>query len=104
LTVRVVLSGTAVTSPVGDRIIGRHDVITAQMGWTNHFVTGERKSDLAVRYLEPHHIRRLTDGGPDDPQYVIALCPNCHREVHSGVEGEKKNRDFQSVVADKEGN
>src|SRR5262249_39979141 len=30
-------------------------------------------------YLEPHHIRRLTDGGPDDPQFVIALCPNCHR-------------------------
>lgn len=54
-------------------------------------------------YLEPHHIRRLTDGGPDDPRYVIALCPNCHREVHSGVEGEKRNHEFQSAVASKEG-
>lgn len=33
-------------------------------------------------YLDPHHIRRLTDGGPDDPRYIIGLCPNCHREVH----------------------
>ena len=39
-------------------------------------------------YLEPHHIRRLSDGGPDDPSFVIALCPNCHRRVHAGADGE----------------
>jgi 5-methylcytosine-specific restriction protein A len=40
-----------------------------------------------VPYLEPHHIKRLTDGGPDHPRLVIALCPNCHRRVHSGADG-----------------
>lgn len=35
-------------------------------------------------YLEAHHIRRLTDGGPDEPQWVAALCPNCHRRAHYG--------------------
>lgn len=44
-----------------------------------------------VPYLEPHHIRRLTDGGPDDPRFVIALCPNCHRRVHSGADGAEYN-------------
>lgn len=44
-----------------------------------------------VPYLEPHHIRRLTDGGPDDPRFVIALCPNCHRRVHSGSDGADYN-------------
>ncbi|WP_248308276.1 HNH endonuclease signature motif containing protein [Devosia sp. 919] len=44
-----------------------------------------------VPYLEPHHIRRLGDGGPDDPRYVIALCPNCHRRVHSGADGAAYN-------------
>jgi 5-methylcytosine-specific restriction protein A len=34
-------------------------------------------------YLEPHHLRRLSDGGPDHPAYVIALCPSCHRRVHA---------------------
>ena len=42
-------------------------------------------------YLEPHHIRRLSDGGPDDPSFVIALCPNCHRRVHAGADGETYN-------------
>lgn len=44
-----------------------------------------------IPYLEPHHIRRLSDGGPDDPRFVIGLCPNCHRRVHSGADGEKYN-------------
>jgi DNA invertase Pin-like site-specific DNA recombinase/5-methylcytosine-specific restriction endonuclease McrA len=42
-------------------------------------------------YLEPHHIRRVSDGGPDDPAFVIALCPNCHRRVHAGKDGESFN-------------
>lgn len=42
-------------------------------------------------YLEPHHIRRLSDGGPDDPRWVIALCPNCHRRIHSGSDGQAYN-------------
>jgi 5-methylcytosine-specific restriction protein A len=33
-------------------------------------------------YLEPHHTRRLSDGGPDHPAAVIALCPTCHRRAH----------------------
>jgi 5-methylcytosine-specific restriction protein A len=42
-------------------------------------------------YLEPHHIRRVSDGGPDDPAFVIALCPNCHRFVHAGKDGPDYN-------------
>jgi 5-methylcytosine-specific restriction protein A len=42
-------------------------------------------------YLEPHHIRRLSDGGPDDPRHVIALCPTCHRRVHAGADGSTYN-------------
>lgn len=42
-------------------------------------------------YLEPHHIRRASDGGPDDPRFVIAVCPNCHRRVHAGADGSAFN-------------
>jgi 5-methylcytosine-specific restriction enzyme A len=42
-------------------------------------------------YLEPHHTRRLTDGGPDDFNHVIALCPTCHRRVHHGQSGSEYN-------------
>ncbi len=47
-----------------------------------------------VPYLEPHHIQRLTDGGPDHPKLVIALCPNCHRRVHYGADGVAFNNDL----------
>ncbi len=42
-------------------------------------------------YLESHHVRRVSDGGPDYPRWVIALCPNCHRRVHHGQDGEEYN-------------
>jgi 5-methylcytosine-specific restriction endonuclease McrA len=43
-------------------------------------------------YLEPHHVTRVSDGGPDHPAHVIALCPNCHRRVHHGADGKKFNK------------
>lgn len=42
-------------------------------------------------YLEPHHIRRRADGGPDHPRWVVALCPNCHRQVHYERDGDAFN-------------
>ncbi|OOG75568.1 HNH endonuclease [Sinorhizobium sp. A49] len=51
-----------------------------------------------IPYLEPHHIRRLSDGGPDDPRFVIALCPNCHRRVHSGADGKGYNARLLSTM------
>lgn len=35
-------------------------------------------------FLEVHHIWRLADGGPDTPENAVAICPNCHREMHYG--------------------
>jgi 5-methylcytosine-specific restriction protein A len=42
-------------------------------------------------YLEPHHTRRISDGGPDHPGAVIALCPTCHRRVHHATDGDAYN-------------
>ena len=33
-------------------------------------------------YLEEHHVVRLADGGEDSIDNAVALCPNCHREIH----------------------
>jgi len=35
-------------------------------------------------YLEVHHVNRLADGGEDTVNNAIAVCPNCHRELHFG--------------------
>lgn len=42
-------------------------------------------------YLEVHHIKSLSDGGEDTLKNVLALCPNCHREVHHGTIAGPKN-------------
>ncbi len=34
--------------------------------------------------LEVHHVIRLADGGSDTINNSVALCPNCHRELHFG--------------------
>lgn len=36
-------------------------------------------------YLELHYIRQLAEGGSDTVSNAVALCPNCHREIHYGA-------------------
>jgi hypothetical protein len=43
-------------------------------------------------YLEPHHVTRLADEGPDHPAKVIAVCPNCHRRAHLSIDAQTFNR------------
>ncbi len=42
-----------------------------------------RKKDNTP-YLEVHHIVRLASDGKDTVSNAIAVCPNCHRELHYG--------------------
>ena len=49
------------------------------------------KTPAGRPYLEPHHIRRVADMGPDHPEWMAALCPNCHRRVHHGDDGNHFN-------------
>ena len=49
-------------------------------------------------YLESHHIRRSCDGGPDDPRWVIGLCPNCHRRAHHSEDKSEFNQRLERIV------
>lgn len=53
-------------------------------------------------YLEVHHMHRISDDGPDDPENVAAICPNCHREIHYGSEGAQLNKKVIAVIGAKE--
>ena len=57
------------------------------------------KREDGTPYLEPHHTRRLSDGGPDHPRWVGAVCPNCHREMHHGADGDEKNSRLQQDLS-----
>lgn len=53
-------------------------------------------------YLECHHTTRLSDGGPDQPANVVAICPNCHRRAHFGEDGNAYNSALQTVAQEAE--
>jgi 5-methylcytosine-specific restriction protein A len=53
-------------------------------------------------YLEPHHIKRLSDGGPDHPSWVAAVCPNCHCRAHYGIDKEDFNQKLALIIENKE--
>ena len=53
-------------------------------------------------FLEVHHLTRLSDGGPDAPDRVAAICPNCHREIHHGRRGGSLNEQLLKAIAEKE--
>ncbi len=49
-------------------------------------------------YLEVHHIHKLSDGGPDSPNMVIALCPNCHRKAHYSLNSHEFNNHLLQIA------
>ncbi|MBV7564168.1 HNH endonuclease [Pseudomonas sp. sia0905] len=48
-------------------------------------------------YLETHHIEWLANGGADDVENTVALCPNCHRKMHI-VNSEKDKIKLKSLL------
>jgi 5-methylcytosine-specific restriction enzyme A len=57
----------------------------------------KRKDGTA--YLEPHHTRRVSDGGPDHPRWVGAVYPSCHRRIHHGADGSDINQQLVEKLA-----
>jgi HNH endonuclease len=46
----------------------------------------------ASPFLEVHHVRPLASGGPDLEDNAVAACPNCHRELHFGMNRERRQQ------------
>lgn len=42
-----------------------------------------KKKKSGAPFLECHHIIWLSKGGTDTTDNAVALCPNCHRKMHS---------------------
>lgn len=52
--------------------------------------------------LDVHHLYRLSDGGPDHPEHVAAVCPNCHARIHRGSDGVEYNQALINKILNKE--
>ena len=56
-----------------------------------------KKSDRDF-YLEVHHLKQLADNGSDTVTNALAVCPNCHRELHYGENKKKLLGDLYSKI------
>ena len=50
-------------------------------------------------YLEVHHVKTLAEGGPDVIENAVALCPNCHRELHHGASSDDRRKQLYGKVS-----
>lgn len=57
-----------------------------------------------IPFLKVHHLHRLGDGGPDAPENVAALCPNCHRAVHHAADRKELAEQLEARVRVREAN
>lgn len=55
-------------------------------------------TDAGRPFLEIHHVWQLASGGPDTPANSVALCPDCHRELHYGCHRDQKTRELYRKV------
>lgn len=51
-------------------------------------------------YLEVHHVRQLADGGSDRISNAVALCPNCHRQMHHGGDNKTLREGLYALVSE----
>lgn len=49
-----------------------------------------KRAKDGMPYLEVHHKVPLADDGEDTVDNALALCPNCHRELHYGQEAAQR--------------
>jgi 5-methylcytosine-specific restriction protein A len=56
------------------------------------------EKDDGTPFLEIHHLIRLADGGSDTVTNAIAICPNCHREMHYGKRRKEILENVRSAV------
>lgn len=52
-----------------------------------------------VPFLEVHHVLQMAEGGSDTITNAVALCPNCHRELHYGANAAKLVERLYSKVS-----
>ena len=53
-------------------------------------------------YLEVHHMKPVSEGGPDHPINVAAICPNCHRRTEKSQDSVSFNAELMDRIVEKE--
>lgn len=50
-----------------------------------------------ISLLEKHHIKPISEGGNDELENLIMICPNCHKTIHI-LRNEKENNIKENIL------
>jgi hypothetical protein len=50
-------------------------------------------------FLQVHHVIQLADHGSDTFFNAVAVCPNCHGELHYGIHAKEKAEDLKNYLS-----
>ena len=108
------LRGAPEAPPVGRREVPRVERVVSSflrdpevVAWASRVAAGRCElcgapapflRDDGEPYLEIHHLRPLSEGGPDTIDNVLACCPTCHRRLHHGADRESLRRGALKAV------
>lgn len=85
------------SAAVRSYVMRRADGFCEACGKSAPFITASGRP-----YLELHYMRRPSDGGPDHPEWVAGLCPNCHRQAHYSQNHAVFNDNLRASILQKE--
>lgn len=52
-----------------------------------------------VNLSDRHHIHHFSEGGENNAENLILLCPNCHRLAHQGKISEKELKERRKKIS-----
>ncbi len=64
--------------------------------WTKSGQLDLSPTEIRDDSSEARAVDRLSDGGPDTPEGVVAICPNCHRRAHHSADQEALNEELKA--------
>ena len=96
-TYKTTASGRSTSTAIHSYATQRSKGICESCGAPAPFTTRNGKP-----YLEVHHLIPISKGGPDHPENVAAICPNCHRRTEKSKDSEEFNDKIIKKVLKKE--
>ena len=76
---KIISERTKRLKPIRERKLAAHEGKCAICGWS------AKSPVLRSNGCELHHIIPVAEGGTEEWNNIILLCPNCHRLAHSGI-------------------
>ena len=96
-----IIRRSAIKSVIPQKLLYAFEFRCCMCGW--HLTQKIDSINYQPQYgCEFHHIVPISDGGENELNNIVLLCPNCHKLAHAGVIQKEKLREQTKTMEDAE--